>query len=190
MKNKFRWNLLYNPFTKIAGWQAFAVGILIVLLSGLIGSYAGIAFDGAIDTHITENLTIKESFLLLGIDIVSVVVILFIAGLIISKRLRFVDILGTMTLARAPLIFLAILGLIVTPVSAEEIMSNPMAILHNPGLVIFSVISIPIVIWFIALMYNGFRVSTGAKGAKMIVGFIVGLIAAEIVSKILIFQLF
>ena len=88
MKNKFRWNLLYNPFTKIAGWQAFAVGILFVLLSGLIGSYTGVAFDGAIDAHITKNLTIKESFLLLGIDIVSVVVILFITGLIISKRLQ------------------------------------------------------------------------------------------------------
>ena len=190
MRNKFRWSLLYNPFTKIAGWQAFAVGILIVSLTGLIGAYSNVAFDGVIDTHITKSLTIKDSLLLLGIDIVSVVVILFITGMIISKRLRFVDILGTMTLSRAPLILLAILGLIVTPVSAKEIISSPMAILQHPGLIIFGVLSIPVIIWFIALMYNGFRVSTGAKGAKLIVGFIVGLIVAEIVSKILIFQMY
>lgn len=190
MKNKFAWNLLFNPFTRIAGWQAFVLGLLFVLLTGIIGSYAGVAFDGVIDVHFIENLSMKDSFVLLAIDIVSIAVILFITGLIISKRVRFVDILGTMVLARTPLILLAIFGLFVTPVSAEEIVNNPMVILHNPGLILFSVISIPVVIWFIALMYNGFKVSTGAKGTKLIVGFIIGLIVAEIVSKVVIFRMF
>ncbi|SEA46269.1 hypothetical protein SAMN05216365_14317 [Porphyromonadaceae bacterium NLAE-zl-C104] len=190
MRNKFTWNLLFNPFTKIAGWQAFALGMLFVLLTGVIGTYAGVAFDGAIDSHITEYLSLKDSFLFLVIAVVSVVVILFIAGLIISKRLRFVDILGTMVLARSPLILLTIFGLFVTSVPAEEIMANPMVIMHNPGLIIFSVISIPVMVWFIALMYNGFKVSTGAKGSKLVIGFIIGLIVAEVVSKVLIFQIF
>ncbi|MDY9917319.1 MAG: hypothetical protein U2P89_00410 [Proteiniphilum sp.] len=75
MRNKFTWNLLFNPFTKIAGWQAFALGMLFVLLTGVIGTYAGVAFDGAIDSHITEYLSLKDSFLFLVIAVVSVVVI-------------------------------------------------------------------------------------------------------------------
>jgi len=39
-------------------------------------------------------------------------------------------------------------------------------------------------------MYNGFKVSTGAKGSKLVIGFIIGLIVAEVVSKVLIFQIF
>lgn len=190
MKNKFEWNIFFNPFTKIAGWQAFALGLLFVLLMGVIGANANIAFDGVLDGHFTDNLSVKDSFLFLGIDIVSVSIVLFITGLILSKQLRFVDILGTMTLARAPMILLPLFGLFVSPVSAEEIMANPMAVMQNISLIIFTLLSIPVVIWFVALMYNGFKVSTGAKGGKLIIGFIIGLIIAEIVSKVLIFQLF
>ncbi len=190
MRNKFKWNLLFNPFTRIAGWQAFALGMVFVLLTGVIGAYAGVAFDGALDSHITETVSMRDSFLFLGIDVVSIVGILFIAGLIISKQLRFVDILGTMTLARVPMILLVLLGLFVTPVSVEEIMANPMIVLYNPGLIIFSILGVVTLIWVVALMYNGFKVSTGAKGSKLIIGFIIGLIVAEVASKILIYQIF
>lgn len=189
MRNKFAWNLLFNPFIRIAGWQAFALGMLFVLLTGVIGAYAGVSFDGALDSHITEYLSMKDSFLFLGIDAVSIVVIFFITGLILSRQLRFVDILGTMVLARAPMILLAIFGLFVTPVSSAEIIADPMVILLNPGLIIFSVIGVLTLIWVVALMYNGFKVSTGIKGVRLTVGFIVGLIVAEVVSKILIFQI-
>jgi hypothetical protein len=191
MKNKSAWNLFFNPFTRIAGWPAFALGILIVLLTGVTGAYANVTFDGALDVHLSENsIDMKVSLLLLAIDIVSIIVVLFATGLILSKQLRFVDILGTMTLARAPLLLLSIVGLFVTPVSSGEIMADPMAILHNAGLIIFSVMAVLVLIWFIALMYHGFKVSTGAKGTKPVIGFIAGLIVAEIVSKMVIFQLF
>ncbi len=40
-------------------------------------------------------------------------------------------------------------------------------------------------IWSIALMYNALKVSGGAKGIRLTVGFIIGLIVAEFISKIL-----
>lgn len=190
MKSKFTSYLLINPFIKIAGWQAFFLGLFFVLLSGIIGAYANTAFDGVIDGHLVNHITLEESLLFLLVNIVSIVVVLFITGLIISKQTRFIDILGTMTLARAPMLLFAVFGLFATPLSAEEIMSNPMAIFQNSGFVLFMFLGIVILVWFIALMYNGFKVSTGAKGVKLIVGFITGLIVAEIVSKIAINQLF
>lgn len=191
MRNKITWNLLFNPFSKIAGWQAFALGLVFVLITGLLGAYANIAYDGVIDVHLTESLTVKDSFVILAIDIVSAVGVFFIAGLVISRHVRFVDILGTMILARAPLIILSMIGLFIEPLSlsVDEILDNPMALFRNTGIILFSVICIPILIWFITLMFNAFKVSSGAKGAKLIMAFIIGLIIAEIISKILIFQI-
>lgn len=185
MKNN--WQLLFNPFVKIAGWQAFGLGLFIVLLSGIIGSFTYVAFDGVLDSHIGTELSLKDSLLFLAIDIVSITVVMFITGIIISKQCRFIDILGTMTLARAPLLLATLLGFFVTVIPTQELLNDDRAaIFANPGILIFALIGILLVIWFVALMYNGFKVSTGAKGTKLIVGFIIGLLVAEIVSKILI----
>jgi hypothetical protein len=35
-------------------------------------------------------------------------------------------------------------------------------------------------------MYNGLKVSTGTKGMKLTVGFIIGVLVAEIISKLFI----
>lgn len=46
MKSKEFWHLLINPFRRIAGWQAFGVGVLFVVVMGLVGTWADVAFDG------------------------------------------------------------------------------------------------------------------------------------------------
>ena len=57
MKKNNNWNLLWNPFIRVAGWQAFGVGIIIVLISAVLASYGNLAFDGAIDAHFGDNIT-------------------------------------------------------------------------------------------------------------------------------------
>lgn len=182
-----RWNLIFKPFTRIAGWQAFILGLVFVALSGVIGTYAQVLFDGVLDAHITDQAVgFKTSFVLLGIDIVCITVVMYLAGMIISKQTRMIDILGTMTLARAPMLLLAIAGLFVTPISGAEIMQNPMVIFGDPLFILFTLLAILLVVWFVALMYNAFKVSTGEKGGRLIAAFIIGLILAESLSKILV----
>jgi hypothetical protein len=111
---------------------------------------------------------------------------MYLGSLLIARKTRFVDILGTMTLARAPYLILAIFSLFIQYPSTEEILSNPMIVFSSIPLIIFAIISIPITIWFIALMFNGFKVSTGGKGSKVGFVFTIALILAEIFSKILI----
>jgi predicted CDP-diglyceride synthetase/phosphatidate cytidylyltransferase len=36
-------------------------------------------------------------------------------------------------------------------------------------------------------MYNGLKVSTGVKGSKLTIGFIGGILVAEVISKLLIY---
>ncbi|NLI72265.1 MAG: hypothetical protein GX361_05980 [Bacteroidales bacterium] len=183
MKNK---SLIWNPFTRIAGWQAFGIGIVIVVVSAVIAGFGNLLFDGAIDAHFGDDVGVVKSLVVNGISLISVVLVMYITGLIISRDFRFVDILGTMTLARAPLLILALIALFVSSPSEAKVLENPMIVLNYPSLIIFGLISIPIIVWFVALMYNGLKVSTGAKGKKLVIGFIGGLLFAEIISKMLI----
>lgn len=190
MKNKNVLRYIYNPFEKIAGWQALILGLIIVVLSGFIGKQANLMFDGAIDAHFGKEVTYYQTFMMLFIDVACVGVVMYLAGLVVSRNFRFIDLLGTMTLARAPYLLLSVSGLFVTVPETAELLANPALIFSNPGFLIFITLSFPAVIWVIALMYNAWKVSTGAKGPKMIITFIAGLFAAEVISKILISILF
>lgn len=184
MKNK--WSLLWNPFTRIAGWQALGIGLIVMALTGVIGKCGALAFDGVLDAHLVSVLSFQNAFLLLAIDWLSLVVVMAITGFVIARDVRFVDIAGTMTLARAPFLLMALFSLGVSMPDASTLKANPAVLLAHPTVIIFSVLSIPVLVWFVALMYNGLKVSTGGKGAKLITGFMVGLIIAEILSKTLI----
>jgi len=71
--------------------------------------------------------------------------------------------------------------------NSAEVTINPV------GAVIFFIaviITILMIIWMVALMYKAYAVSCNVKGAKAIITFIISLILAEIVSKVLILALF
>ena len=185
MKND--WKLLWNPFSRIAGWQAFAIGLVICVITTAVGKYANLAFDGAIDAHGGgDAFTMTQAFLLAGISLLSVVVVMYLLAFALTRQFRFIDILGTMTFARFPFFIMAIAAFYTKFPSTDEIINNPLSIMSNISLIIFGIISIPVGIWVIALMYNAFKVSTGAKGPKLIAIFITGLILAEIISKVFI----
>ncbi|HNX87502.1 MAG TPA: hypothetical protein PKH58_00345 [Paludibacteraceae bacterium] len=186
MKNKINLRYIYNPFEKIAGWQALLYGLVFVVLSGWIGKHAGLVFDGAIDAHLSNDVTYYQALIILVIDVVCMSIVMYVAGLFVTKNFRFIDLLGTMTLARAPYIVLSLAGLFVTVPETADLLANPYRVFTNPGFLVFIVLTIPVMVWVIALMYNAWKVSTGAKGPKMIVGFIAGLFVAEVISKILI----
>ena len=69
------------------------------------------------------------------------------------------------------------------------IMQNPYVIFDSVSFIIFIIFTLPIIVWSIALMFNAFKVSTGGDGQKLVISFIIGLIIAEAISKIIIFQI-
>lgn len=189
MKEKNNWGMLLNPFSRIAGWQAFWIGLVVATITGIIGAYANMALDGVLDMHFVDNLTVSGSLAIMAIDIISAVLVMYLFGLFVSKDFRFVDILGTMTLSRAPYLLLSVIGLFVTAPSSDELLAYPAVALSSPAFMISIVVSIPVLIWVVALMYNGYRVSTGVRGTKLTIVFIFALLIAETVSKVLIYLL-
>jgi hypothetical protein len=180
---------MINPFTRIAGWQAFGVGLVFVILMGVIGTYSKVSFNGVIDAHFVPTMTFAHSFSLLAIDLSCLVVVMWIAGLIISKGFRFVDILGTMTLAKSPLIVFAIAGYFNKATDLASAPANPLAIFHSVSFIVLLILSLFTIIWNITLMYNAFKVSCGVKGSKLVIAFIIALVVSEIISQLVIYQI-
>ncbi len=180
---KLSWvELMFNPFKKWAGSIALGAGLLTICLAAFIGSLNNLHFDGVLDAHVgmpgTLGLFVVESlmdWLILGI-------VFLICGLVLSQsRPRAIDILGTQALARWPMVFVALLSFMpglevadVTNISKE--------------LIVFGLLALLFTIWMVALMFNAYKVSTNLKGAKLIVSFIAGLMAAEVISKLLLVQ--
>jgi len=186
MKSKNLFGFLMNPFSRIAGWQAFGLGLLFVIAMGVLGSFSGVAFDGVVDMHLMD-LTLEKSLLFLGIDLVCLVLVMWITAMIVSKTYRFIDILGTMTLAKAPLIIMAIAGFFTTTPDMSTIYNDPYVIFNSVSFVVFMVLTMPVLVWSIALLYNALKVSCDIKGSKLTIAFIVALFIAEALSKIAVY---
>jgi len=136
--------------------------------------------------HLNET-SLLQSFLYLIIDFVCLIVVMWLTGLIVSKNFRFIDILGTMTLAKAPFLILAIAGFFTTAPNLSEIYKNPYVIFESISFIILMVLSLPVIIWSITLMYNALKVSCDVKGSKLTVAFIIALFISEALSKVLIY---
>jgi len=188
MKSKAIFSLILNPFTRIAGWQAFGVGLMFVISTGIICTFSKVAFDGVIDMHLVKRLTLLQSFEFLAIDLISLVTIMTATGFIISKSFRIIDILGTMTLSRSPLLILAIAGYFTISPDINEIIRDPILVFQSVSFIIIILLSIPVTIWSIILMFNALKVSCGINGNKLGSAFIIALLVAEVISKILIFN--
>lgn len=151
-------------------------------MSVALASPRRVWFDGVLDMHMGGVMPFYMGFVFLAIDIACVVFAMWMGALIGARNFRFIDILGTMTLARAPMLLFAVAGWII-PVPAVE--PGDVVMPSAVPTLVMSILAIPILIWYIALMYNGFKVSTNMSGARLIVTFVVCIIAAEIFSKLI-----
>lgn len=186
MKSKEFFYLFLNPFEKIAGWQAFLVGSVFVLLSAIVSKFSYVALDGVLDIHLVKELTFEKSLMMQLLSIISLFVVMFVAGLLFSKRFRWIDILGTMTFSKIPFFIATLAGLFVHIPEASQLMKNPFVILEDISFLLFLLLTVFVVIWSIVLMVQALKVSCNLKGEKLAIAFTVSIIVAEIISKILI----
>lgn len=190
--------ILFNPFLKTAGSKALLIGLVFVIVSSILAFYFQTHFDGVLDVHFGEINQWWIPFVENGINILSLFLIFYILGAILTKgRVRWIDILGTTVLARFPLIimpfgnagnFVQDLGESIAkdPTHLSEIQFGAGEIIF---LILFIILSMCVLIWYVALLFNAYKISTNLKKGTLVVSFICGLLLAEIVSKIMIYTL-
>ena len=168
---------LINPFDRIAGWQALAIGITVMAFTAVVGQINHVAFDGALDIHGGATFSLSASFAMQAVNLLALFLTMWLAGVCFSKsKPRAIDVAGTMALARTPMLLLVVICFL--PVVPEDFYDIP-------RMIIFTLIILPFIIWMIALMYNAYAVSCNLKGGRAVVSFIGALLAAEIVSKLI-----
>ena len=195
MKRKEILRMIFaNPFKKIAGWQALGLGLIFVVLAAFVGNFNGAYFNGVLDVHFSETpYPLWITFAMLAIDLASIITMFLIVGIIFSKNFRVIDVIGTNFLAKSTVLLLVLTSFIPIPDAISNALKDPKLLMENPYILFSSfahiltlVLSILIIVWYIALLYNAFNVSLNIKKNLRTVVFIFALISAEVLSQILI----
>lgn len=175
---------LLNPFQRIAGAEALLTGLAIMLLSACIAWASNTHFDGVLDVHAGGHRLPGWMYFLEPVLAWTCALFVFfiVARIGAGSRFRLIDLAGTLALSRAPMLLTAPLGFFV-PDNVDPL---------NPGpAVLISILPIIIVtIWVVTLMFQAFRVSVNPKGSRRVLLFVVALILAEIVSKLVFLSLY
>lgn len=189
-------SLLFQPFEKYSEKTLLLLGIIFTLIGSFIAYAFNIRFDGVLDVHIVSDALWYQTLIDNLINIFCLIIFLYSSAKYINKKTRIIDIITTSIIARIPLYLLPLINIKNTVNQAtEDIIQliNPELINEIPisSLLIvtgFGIIAILFVVWFIALLFNGFKVASNAKGKFSVILFSISLILAEILSKSLIFQ--
>ncbi len=195
--------ILFHPFRRVAGGLSLVLGLVAIVLAALVAKPQGLHFDGVLDAHVGPSgpwwLFIAEGL----IDWLSLALPLLLAGRLISQSaFRSIDLLGTQALARWPTVLIA-LGCLAPgfhryTLALTKWLANlkPGAVPVLPGgvdAIVFGLVvavTLACTVWMVALMWKSFSHCCNVRGGKAVVVFIVVLLIAEVLSKVLIGLLF
>lgn len=179
---------LFNPFKFVAGAKSLLIGLSICIASFILASLTNTHFDGTIEVHIwplSSPLIVHVVELLVNTIVTSSV--FYISGKLFStSRIRLIDVVGTTTLARYPMLFVSFIGMYKVGDATELIKADSIPF----GLIIIGLYSLTIGIWHVVLLFNAFKVSCNVTPKKLPYVFTLALVIASIVSHITIHYLY
>jgi len=190
-------NFLFNPFKRYSEKVLLIIGVFFTL----IGSYLAIVFkarfDGVLDFHFVSTVLPRQPLVDNLINIFCLTALLFAVGKYLNSGTRVIDILATVIVARIPYYLLPILNTnnMMTDVTKDLVQSvnagqvEQIAPAELSILLLFTLIIILVLVWYIYLLYKGFKVAVNAKDTKATVLFFGMVLVAEVLSKFLIFHL-
>lgn len=189
--------ILFNPFQKYSEKQLFLFGWFLAITAAVLSLFFNGRFDGIIDLHFVENTSIITASLDIVICTGILSLLLFIIGKIINKKTRFIDVLVASLIAKIPFYFLLFFNInnkmyLVSQKLMDSILQKKDFNIEtfDMSLLVFSGIATFIcLIWSMILLFNGFKTATNIKETKHILLFIVSVITAEVLSKIILFKL-
>lgn len=170
--------LLLNPFKKIAGTQALVLGAAVMVAAAVVAYFSQCHFDGVLDAHVGHAAPLYvyliETFVSWAVPVLCFGLA---AKLFSTSHVRWIDLAGTIALARYPFLLIAVAAFMVPDIA-------PASIQISGSLLIASMLMLAGVIWFVMLLYHAVMVSCNFKGPRGVTIFIITLVVAEVVSKI------
>ena len=193
---------IINPLLYFSDKQLLLAAILMTVFGTATSIFFNAKFDGCLDMHFAENITLLEAIKNLSIAIAILTTALFITGRALNQRTRFLDILLVVMIARCPLYIMSLLNInnyIFTKTEhLQEIMTQPTSnffkiqnfiLSEIPFLLLSTIASVMGLILMITSLYNGYKTATNLKTSQQVYIFGVAVFVAEIVSKIVFYIL-
>lgn len=189
--------LFFNPFEKNSETRLLVFGLILTAVGSYLGYLFNGRYDGAIDLHFTKNTSLAQPFIDNLINIVSLFAALFFVGKLINSKTRIIDILNPILISRVPFYLLTFFNFrnCISNVTASIVEKLDQKAIPNELdlspfnmilLMLFAMISILFLIWFVVLLYNGFKIATNCKTSMHKLYFALAIVVAEIISKIII----
>jgi len=180
---------LFNPFIYVAGGKALAAGVAAMAIAAVAGYATSTHFDGVLHMSPGWHTPLWIFFAEQITCWLSVTIVLFAGAAIFSpSKTRIIDMAGTQALARWPAIAIAALGAGVH--IPKALTPEALASAITPLTIVCLLLTLTFIVWMVALFYNAFRVSTNMKGGKGIAVFVIGLLLADTLSRIILSQLY
>lgn len=182
-----------NPFIYLAGAKALIIGVSGILLSGVVAYFTNTHFDGVLDIHYGAG---KPFWVFLSVGLVNWIVVAFtlgIAAVILSgTRFRIIDLLGTLAVARIPFILTTLIPLFYEPNRLLDLLEGtiPLSTSDIFGITISGLIALIVIIWVITWTYQAYTHTANLKGSKAVSSFIIALIVATVIDKIILASFF
>ena len=165
----------YDPLARLSPAVACGIGLLASLVLVALGRLH-IRTDGVLDLHVGRApvpLSVAAIDQLVAWPL-SALVVWGVARLL-ARGVRIVDVLATVALGRVPHAVLGIPLALLTPGAG---------VVRGPVLYLILALALAVFGAQVLLLGFGFRTATGLRGGKLAVALVGGLVAAEIVSKI------
>ncbi|MDL2256976.1 YIP1 family protein [Bacteroidales bacterium OttesenSCG-928-I14] len=183
---------LFKPFMYIAGKESLLIGLVVLLVLSLLSYLSSTFFDGVLDIHYAAPdaaYNLLPYFICVFTSWIILSLVMYITALVLNKKVRLVDMFGTLAMAKAPYIFATFVGLIPAmhiAIDMADLQNIDVLMSQLTAPLLSMIVIIPITIWYVVLLYNAFSVSSNLKGTKGIVGFIIALLVSEVLSVIII----
>ena len=183
------WRMLLNPFDHLSTPAGWLVG-LIVLAASVGVSRLGIRFDGALDVHAASGAVPWARAAIDMVNDVGVTAIVFwVASLVAGRRGRIPDFVLGVLVARVPVVVVGAIVFALFPPPEEVLAQITSGAGPDVRVVLTSVLTIPLMLWFLAWLYRGFAHASGLRSVRSAVTFGAALIVAEILTKLVLMQI-
>jgi hypothetical protein len=186
-KRRSPWKLLIHPFDRLSGNLGLLVSLAAAVIGVFIATNFGVRFDGVLDVHVsTQSVPITVAVLDQVVGWGLLAILFWLTSLLLARQGRLVDFVVIVGVARLPLVLLGALASAAFPdpsAMVRMVFRDPL----HPMLWISALVALAFVGWFIALLYNGFKVASGLAGGRLVGSFIWVVVVAEIGSKIVLF---
>lgn len=188
--------ILFIPFEQFSERPLILFGIATTIVLSMTGAFFNARFDGVIDLHFSTPTFFINTLTDNAVNIVILSLTLFTLGKFRNNKTRFIDVFTASLISRIPYYLLPFFNwnnMILT--ESNKLMEQFMTL--QPGtvpqfestqmftLILFAGVSILFLVWFIYLLYQGYKVATNAKGAVEVVLFGITVLISEVVSKII-----